>query len=102
MRYSGLRPSFEIKSKEVVGEKAVIAKDKNCKKCLIPLHWFVQQVSTNDNILHYLCELLFGGKAETKQSSNIQNNFQESCKLWGSIYQTKRLFNRQRSRCFGT
>ena len=60
---------------------------------LIALHWFVQQESNNDNTLHYLCDLLFGGKAETKQSSN--------CKLWGSIYQMKRLFNQQRSRCFG-
>jgi hypothetical protein len=32
MRYSGPRRSFEINSKEIVGEKAVIVKDKNCKE----------------------------------------------------------------------
>ena len=32
MRYSGPRRFFEINSKEIVGKKAVIAKDKNCKE----------------------------------------------------------------------
>ena len=32
MHYSGLRRSFEIKWKEIVVEKVVIAKDKNCKE----------------------------------------------------------------------
>ena len=47
------------------------------------LHWFVQQESNNDNILHYLDDSLFGGKAETKQWCNTLKVFQESCKVWG-------------------
>jgi hypothetical protein len=47
------------------------------------LHWFVQQESNNDNILHYLDDFLFGGKAETKQWCNTLKVFQESCKVWG-------------------
>ena len=42
---------------------------------VIALHWFVQQESNNDNVLHYLCDFLFGGKTENKQFSNIQNAF---------------------------
>jgi hypothetical protein len=53
------------------------------EKFLTALHWFIQQESNNDNILHYLDDFLFGGKAETKQCCNTLKVFQESCKVWG-------------------
>jgi hypothetical protein len=53
------------------------------EKCSTALHWFVQQESNNDNILHYLDDFLFGGKAETKQCCNTLKVVQESCKIWG-------------------
>ena len=53
------------------------------EKNFTALHWFVQQESNNDNILHYLDDFLFGGKAETKQCCNTLKVFQESNRGFG-------------------
>ena len=47
------------------------------------LHWFVQDQSKNDNILHYLDDFLFGGPEGTMDCKNTLLKFQECCRLWG-------------------
>ena len=47
------------------------------------LHWFVEQKCKNGNILHYLDDFLFGGKAETSDCSDTLQTFQLCCKTWG-------------------
>ena len=47
------------------------------------LHWFVQQKSKSENILHYLDDFLFGGEAGTTQCSETLSFFKDSCKQWG-------------------
>ena len=46
-------------------------------------HWYVQEESKNKNILHYLDDFIFGGKAGTMQCSDALSVFQHSCKEWG-------------------
>jgi len=47
------------------------------------LHWFVQAKSKNNNILHYLDDFLFGGKAGTDQCLDTLEVFKNSCESWG-------------------
>jgi hypothetical protein len=47
------------------------------------LHWFVQAKSKNNNILHYLDNFLFGGKAGTDQCLDTLEVFKNSCESWG-------------------
>ena len=47
------------------------------------LHWFVQNQSGCDDILHYLDDFLFRESAGSTQCKDILKLFQNSCKLWG-------------------
>jgi len=47
------------------------------------LHWFVQDKSNNQNILHYLDDFLFGGVQGSLQCSSTLSIFIDSCKEWG-------------------
>ena len=48
-------------------------------------HWYVQEESKNKNILHYLDDFPFGGKAGTMQCSDTLSVFQHSCKEGGMV-----------------
>ena len=47
------------------------------------LHWFVQVKSKNNNILHYLDDFVFGGKAGTDECLDTLEVFKTSCESWG-------------------
>ena len=47
------------------------------------LHWFVQEQSANENILHYLDDFLFGSVAGTTQCSETLSIFKDCCSDWG-------------------
>ena len=47
------------------------------------LHWFVQNQSGCEDILHYLDDFLFRESAGSTQCKDILKLFQDSCKLWG-------------------
>ena len=45
------------------------------------LHWFVQDQSKNNDILHYFDDFLFGGSEGTMDCRNTLLKFQECCRL---------------------
>lgn len=47
------------------------------------LHWYVQRISENDNILHYLDDFLIGGDAEFNSCEDTLHTFKQTCKSWG-------------------
>lgn len=47
------------------------------------LHWYVEQKSNNENILHYLDDFLLGGPADSLQCKNTLTIFEDCCSFWG-------------------
>lgn len=53
------------------------------EKFATALHWLTQNVSRNPNILHYLDDFLFAGKAQSHQCQNTLDIFQNICQDLG-------------------
>ena len=47
------------------------------------MHWFVQVISGNNSILHYLDDFLFGEKVGSDECSKTLKKNQDSCTQWG-------------------